>query len=355
MENKFNILIIKLLITFPLWISSCGNEQLSDLSETIYVRRNGADMPARIFGNGSDKIFLIILHGGPGGDGFTYRLLDFAKKLEKHYALVYYDQRGQGMSQGHYSKDDVSVEEMVKDVGALARVLKHKYGSDSQLFIMGHSWGGTLGSAVMITEKQHLFKGWIEVDGAHDIPQLNRALVRMIHEIGNQQIAQGNSSNFWLDAQKTASKVDTTKEEMDAFGDLNSVAHNAEDHLEKADLINTPDNKLSFAETFSALTSQTNSLTSLITGISTQNILVEKGLETISLTDELHKIKIPTLLLWGRWDFVVPVDLGYSAYEKIGSASKKLVIFEKSAHSPMANEPENFNAEIINFIELHRD
>jgi len=355
MQNKFKLLIVNFLMILSFGVSSCGNEKLADLSETIYIRRNGADMPARIFGNGSDKVFLIILHGGPGGDGFTYRLLDFAKNLEKHYALVYYDQRGQGMSQGHYSKDDVSVEEMVEDVGALAKVIKHKYGDDSQLFIMGHSWGGTLGSAVMITEKQHLFKGWIEVDGAHDIPQLNRALVRMIYEIGNDQIAQGNSSNFWLDAQKTASKVDTTKEDMDAFGDLNSIAHEAETHLEDADLINASDNKLSVAETFSALTSQTNGLTSLITGLSTQNILNEKGLETISLTDELYKIKIPTLLLWGRWDFVVPVDLGYSAYEKIGSTSKKLVIFEKSAHSPMANEPENFNAEVVNFIELHRE
>ncbi len=352
MKNLFKLLIISNLLFS---ISSCGSDKLTDLSETVYLRRNGADMPAHVFGNGAEKIFIIILHGGPGGDGFSYRVLPFIDDLEKKYAMVYYDQRGQGMAQGKYKKDAVSVDEMVKDVVALTQVLKHKYGADCQFFLMGHSWGGTLGTALMITENQHLFKGWIEVAGAHDLPQLNRALVRMFYEIGDQQIALNQRVEFWEKAQKTASEQDTTQEEMDVLGEMNELAHQAEGHLADAGLIDEPKIKIPFNILVSSLTEQTNQLTSSITGNVTQVILADKGLETISFTDQLHQIQIPTLLLWGKYDFVVPKELGETAYQKIGSDAKKLVIFERSAHSPMNNEPDNFNAEVINFIELYKN
>ena len=37
------------------------------------------------------------------------------------------------------------------------------------------------------------------------------------------------------------------------------------------------------------------------------------SVEDIALTDSLFKIEIPTLILWGKYDFVVPPALGYDA------------------------------------------
>ena len=114
-------------------LSSCQKTSSFTLSETVYVRHQGADMPAYIHGNSEDKVFIIVLHGA-GSFGLAFRDGAFTSELEKRYAVVYWDQRGQSMAQGRYSKPEDVVELMAEDVMALVAVLKHKYGEDIKLF-----------------------------------------------------------------------------------------------------------------------------------------------------------------------------------------------------------------------------
>jgi pimeloyl-ACP methyl ester carboxylesterase len=79
-----------------------------------------------------------------------------------------------------------------------------------------------------------------------------------------------------------------------------------------------------------------------------------KEVELAAYTNEMHKITIPTLLQWGKYDFVVPPALGYSAYDEIGAVNKYLKIYEHSAHSPMNNEPDLFVKDIITFVETYK-
>ena len=168
MKNiKINITKIIVFVFISITILSCQKEDLNKLDTIMSVRHKGADITAYIHGNGSEKVFLIILHGGPGGDGLTYREGVIKNEIEQECAVVYLDQRGSGMSQGHYSSDEINVDIMAEDVVAVTKALQQKYGAESRFFLLGHSWGGTLGSAVLIEgDNQNLFKGWIEVDGA---------------------------------------------------------------------------------------------------------------------------------------------------------------------------------------------
>ena len=118
--------IFILLLIIGLFSCSKENFNLNNLNETIYVRHKNADMPAHIHGNGSEKIFLILLHGGPGGDGLGLRTNTFKTKIEKNNAVVYFDQRGSGNSQGNYSVKDLDIDLMVEDVLALVKVIKYK-------------------------------------------------------------------------------------------------------------------------------------------------------------------------------------------------------------------------------------
>lgn len=345
---KKNLLILLLSITS---LFSCGDEDLSDLSEVVYVRRNGADMPAYIYGNGASKTFIIILHGGPGGSGLEYRSGIFSKELENKYGVVYWDQRGQGMSQGHYAGSEVTLDEMAKDVNALALVLKHKYGQDAKLFLMGHSWGGMLGSATMVSDDfQHNFAGWIEVDGAHDFPDLYRGIVKDFITIGTEQIQAGNDVEFWTESVSIAQSADTSKVDSDVFGQLNSKGFEGEEKLQASGVIDPSD------ETAIGLNVlfQNNLLTTTIAGALTANRLFnDDKLEGVSLTAQLSKIEIPSLILWGRYDLIVPGRLAHSAFNNIGSENKELVFFEKSGHSPMDTEPDKFVKEVVDFIEAN--
>jgi proline iminopeptidase len=102
---------------------------------------SGTQLHAEAFGNPNDAMVLM-LHGGPGGD---YRSLLNAKQLVNNgYYVVFYDQRGSGLSKRH-SKSSYSIQIMIDDV---KEVIAHYRTSPNQkVFLFGHSWGAILAAA----------------------------------------------------------------------------------------------------------------------------------------------------------------------------------------------------------------
>jgi len=343
-----------LVLTFCVVVSdSCKKEDLSNLSDNFYVRRNGADIPAYVYGNGSEKVFLIWLHGGPGVGSLPDRTVSAFKELEKHCAVVYFDQRGQGMSQGHYSKADYSIWEMAKDVKALALILKHKYGQDSRLFLMGASWGGALGTVALIDKgTQDIFKGWIEVDGAHDSPARNQGTIDLIKLIGNEQIKLGNSVDYWTNAILRMDNYDITKNDDCSL--LNNEAYNAISVLQQDKIVNQDESPTSDVYKYMWLVD--NPITTSINGSISSSAIMEINNYSccFSVTDSLSLIKIPTLLIWGKYDFVVSPTVGQTTYDKISSTDKKLVILDKSGHNTVSEQPIEFVDEVVAFIDEYK-
>lgn len=335
---------ILLLISLSL-LGSCSEivELNENTEEVFYVRNEGADIPAFVYGNTASKTFLVVVHGGPGGNGLEYRDTKM-EEIEAEFAVVYTDQRGQGNSHGHYGTDVVTIDQLVSDLEGLIKTLNYRYGDDISIFMMGHSWGGTLGTAFMVTgENQNMLNGWIEADGAHDIPLLNQAAISMFINIGEDQLSQGKNTEKWNEIVDFAKGADSLNLTYDDGGSINSFGFEAEGILDE---VTTP-------EESTYLPSRSHPLFSTLSGNATAGQL-DQEIESTSLTNQLEKITIPTLLLWGKYDFVVPPRLGFSAYESISSDDKELVIFQNSGHSPMVNEPDKFNQSVISFIEQHR-
>lgn len=335
-------------LTFLIFCTSCTKQDtdLSNLSETFFVRHKNADMPAHIYGNASEKVFLIILHGGPGGEGLGYRNSTMITEVEKNNAVVYFDQRGSGSSQGSYSEDDLSIELMAEDVLALAQVIRNKYGNDSKLFLMGHSWGGTLGPAVLL-EDQNEFLGWIDVCGAHNHAGLFDAYQEVLTNSANEQIALGNSIEYWEHILAEVQSIDTYS--IDNQLKLNRFALSVDDILVKDNIINEP------VFDISEDTPKSNGLVDLW---NLRNIGLifdyQKGLNQLSYKDRLPEITIPSLVMWGKYDHTIPLEFAYEAYDHLGSDDKELFILERSAHGPMSTEPELFAEKLVEFINAHK-
>ncbi|MFC5046182.1 alpha/beta fold hydrolase [Aquimarina hainanensis] len=348
--KKIIIYTLKTIVLIGLLMSSyaCskGDDNINDLSETIYVRHKQADMPAYIHGNASEKVFLIILHGGPGGTGWGERKNTVKSKIEKNNAVVYFDQRGSGNSQGSYSENDVSVDLMAEDVLALVKVLKAKYGNDARFFLMGHSWGGTLGPATLLKDQSD-FMGWIDVDGSHDPKGSYNTYKIALTQMADTQIALGNSVSYWKDVKNLVQNVGANYSDDD-FYKLNRETHNGEQKLVDDKIINKLQN-----DGIEGV--QYNLFTTLWNGSKIQSILVKKGLfSKVSFTNRLDEITIPSLVLWGKHDLIVPAVYAQEAYDLLGSDQKELFIFEKSGHSPMDSEPDLFAEKVINFINRHK-
>lgn len=103
------------------------------------IELNGSRFHAETFGSMQDPV-IIFLHGGPGGD---YRsMLALAARhggysLADDYFLVYWDQRGAGLSQRH-NRTTLTIDTYVADLDALI----DRYSPDRPVYLVGVSWGG---------------------------------------------------------------------------------------------------------------------------------------------------------------------------------------------------------------------
>jgi len=336
-----------MLVLIAVWsISSCSNDDnISDLDETIFVRHKNADMPAYIHGNGSDKVFLITLHGGPGGLGLGFRNDMFKNRIEREYAVVYFDQRGAGMSQGGYAEEDVTIDLLGEDILALVQVIKAKYGNDSRFFLLGHSYGGTVGTAALLQDQKD-FLGWIEIGGANNTHGIYFANIENHSRVADEQLALGNSINYWESVKNLVANVDNSNRNRDDFRKLNQEASIAENRLRDDGIINREKDQANLAFDYNLLTALWN--------IGTIQNIEEENFSNVNFTERLSEIEIPTLLLWGKYDMVVPPSFGTIALEEIGALNKELVIFERSGHSPMASEPNLFADKLLQFMEANK-
>ncbi|MEZ4825004.1 MAG: alpha/beta hydrolase [Bacteroidia bacterium] len=336
--------IILLCLVIPLAFS-CVQETPGVLNETIYVRHEGADMPAYVHGNASEKVFILVVHGA-GSFGLAFRSGTFTSELEKRYAVVYWDQRGQSMSQGHYSKPEDIISLMADDMMALVQVLRFKYGEDIKLFVLGHSWGGALSATALIDPvNQSLITGWIEMDGAHDFRLAGTARRRLILNTAAEQIALGNQPEAWEEIQTTVTGLDSLP--GDDYREMLRQAQQAVRLLVEDD---QAEPSAISSEELSRTVFENNPITWKVSDLFNKPFIYARDID-YSVSDQLAQIRIPSLLLWGKYDISVPPTVGYDAYRRLSSSDKKLVIFDRSVHHPYDTEKDLFAAEVIDFVE----
>lgn len=76
------------------------------------------------------------------------------------------------------------------------------------------------------------------------------------------------------------------------------------------------------------------------------------GLDAIlsyKIRERLSEIEVPTLIVWGRNDILVPVS-DASTFEELIGANAHAVIFEDTGHLSMLERPSRFNALLADFI-----
>jgi proline iminopeptidase len=98
----------------------------------------GVTYHAETFGDPSNPV-VITLHGGPGGD---YRSLLSLQALEDDYFMVFFDQRGSGLSPC-VNAEEITVKSAIADLDS---IVDH-FGNGGKVNLVGHSWGAMLASA----------------------------------------------------------------------------------------------------------------------------------------------------------------------------------------------------------------
>lgn len=105
-----------------------------------HITIDGVTYHAETFGDPSNPV-VITIHGGPGGD---YRSNLSLQALADEYYVVFFDQRGAGLSP-RVDPGEITLESAIADLDSVVDY----YGHGEPVNLVGHSWGAMLASAYL--------------------------------------------------------------------------------------------------------------------------------------------------------------------------------------------------------------
>ncbi len=321
-------------------LHSCNKEPLG--SDYVFIRHKGADMPVWAKGNLDADVFIIYLHGGPGGSSFIDIHNNFFSDIEDQYAMVYYDQRASGNSIGHSDEALLTLEQFVEDLDIIVQYVQATY-APQRIVLLGHSWGGTLGTAYLLnTEYRDKIAGWIEVDGGHNLGQGAYQYSRdYVLNVADSLIERQVDTNKW-------EEIKAYYQDKPTWRDSDIIIQHSKNVTEAGGYFYDDANRDGLVGLNKILFSETDFLALLA-----QNKQVIKNMDVwhYDFTDRLGEIAIPKLVLWGIADGILPVELAYEAKDAMNLEDDQFYIFQESAHSPHYEQTALFNQKVISFIE----
>ncbi|MDX1905640.1 MAG: alpha/beta hydrolase [Bacteroidia bacterium] len=331
-----------LLSLVLLMVTGCYREETFEgqYADEYYIRHKGADLPVWVRGNRQSKSFIVFIHGGPGGSSLRTALGRGLRDLSDAHPIVFFDQRLSGYAHGERQADNLSIDQMTEDLDVVIRFIQQTYNPD-HIFLMGHSWGGFLGTAYLINPTYRArISGWIEAAGAHNFPLTWEAERAYVQPIAEARVAAGEKTEYWqsfLDWNDTITAL-TSLEDLLFVNGFAQVADG------KPGATTAYENPPVFWQ-----------LTAPVPLGSSQKLILD-ALQEVLIRDDLapymSDITTPALLIYGAYDAVVPKVLAQDAYDKLGTpaSDKSIVIMPQEGHGMWEVEPAVFAGHVRDFI-----
>lgn len=80
--------------------------------------------------------------------------------------------------------------------------------------------------------------------------------------------------------------------------------------------------------------------------------LAERARQTkLTLTDRVSELTLPTLILWGGLDRLIPLEVGHQFQNKISSS--QLIVFDQLGHVPQEEDPQATVKEVKRFLSMY--
>lgn len=281
----------------------------------MYAKINGTKIFFDVEGTGwlksggklVEKPVCFVLHGGPGGThlGFRPVLTPFSETMQ----LVYIDNRGSGLS-SRGPQSTYTLEQNVDDIEALRKYLGLK-----KIFILGHSYGGMTAMSYALKYHENL-KGLMLLATSASYRFLEKAKA-FIKEKGTN-------------AQKEAAKLlwegnIQSQEQLSHYYEVMAPLYSRKQIVEQSNAVQLGN------RSYEAL-----------------NEGFGKFLRTYDIVDELDSIRVPTLVMAGRYDWITSVEESQVIADKI--TNSKLIIFENSSHNVLVDETDLFLSVLNEFV-----
>ncbi len=317
-----------------------------------YITSDGAQLPVMKKGNKDSHNYLVVIAGGPAGDGILYHyVFPFFKQLEKDYQVVYYDQRGSGNAKGEPAVSSFNLNQHTIDLDKIILSVKNQ-DDQAKVFLVGYSYGGSIALKYLKKEpfKTHI-NGAIMISGAFDRKLQAEYQQELTLEFLQEWVDEGYIDSYdYLTSEFTCPPT---------------VQNCTRDSIATVKKVNKRFKKIAKASKFPInLTSVKNLLHYGLFAPgspfrSTRNeaknaSYFQPEFDSLMLSNNL-KITTPLLLIAGRLDTNVPYYDAKEVLSKIDTTQQeaKLLILENSGHLPMFTEPELMQEAIQRFVKIH--
>jgi len=307
-----------------------GNPVPGSISEKIHITINGVQQGMFIKSKDQSKPVLLFLHGGPGMPEYAISR-EYPIVLENHFTVCWWEQRGAGLS---YNADilpeTMTFDQLIADVLEVTSYLRKRFNQE-KIYLMAHS-GGTFIGIQAVAKAPEFFCAYISMAQiSNQLESEKLAYMYMVEQftkIGDQKMLQ--------------------KFEKYPVTEINTPAYQL--------MRDTPMHQLGIGTT--------HSMKSVISGVfwpvmlnreytfgekiniwrgksfTTKTVGLWNKLVATDLTTMVQKLDIPVYFFHGIYDYTVSYRLAKDYLEKLQAPMKGFYTFEKSAHSPLFEEPE---------------
>jgi proline iminopeptidase len=311
--------------TIPGSVATTADVIVGGITQRLWFRGLDARSPA-----------VILLHGGPGASE-TALFRSYNADLERHFLMVYWDQRGTGRSyRGNIPPATMTIDQFVRDLDEVVDIVRRRFQKD-KVVLLGHSWGTAIGItyAARFPEKVAAYVGVSQVADM-------REGERVSYEFARSEAARRGDRR----ATKALERISVPPHTVDAMLTsrkwVERFGGSFHGDLSTGKLI------------WAALRTDEANVIDLIKFGQGNRFSLEhlwNEFRELDPDDRLTSFRVPIFFLLGRHDWHVPAVLAARYFERIKAPGKRLVWFEQSAHNPPFEEPALFNQTLIDLLE----
>ena len=311
-----------------------GNVLLNSVAEVEYVRLGGIDQWVMMRGENIDNPPLIVLHGGPGMSEMGF-FRHCNASLERHFTVVHWDQRGAGKSfDRNIPRSSMTLDQFVADLDELVDIVRRRFGKE-KVAILGHSWGSALGAiyAARFPQKVSTYVG--------------------AAQIGDSAAGELLSYAYGL-AEAERRRDQKALKKLRAIG---PPPYPARSLFVERTVVSQLDGQMRLGilwRTGRALFGRPESsildLPNLLRGFRFSIDAMWAEVSTLNLLKLVPALKMPVVILAGRRDHWVPPETSVAFFEALAAPSKQFVWFDHSGHEAFVDEPEKFNATMVELV-----
>lgn len=301
------------------------------VQESFIATLGGARQYVSVRGADRQNPILLFIHGGPASVELPLSW-SFQRPWEDFFTVVQWDQRAAGKS---FRLNDVAAigptlhpDRYRDDAIELIEQLRARYGK-RRIFILGHSWGSTVGLAVA-AKRPDLLYAYVGMGQMIDFRENERASYKMVlsqaradHNLAAikelESIAPYPPPTGPLDIADTA----VERKWSIYYGGLGAGRRDSDFYLHIGRL--SPEYGEQDRRDWDASSAFTmKTLWPTLAGVSFQ---------------WLKRLDVPTFLFLGRHDTTTPSAIAAAWLHRLKAPAKSIVWFDNSAHLPMIEEP----------------